>query len=83
MNTAPEPIPRGIYGDISNGKKYHAFSLKHNADAGETEDDNCIITVPVIMEGGEHNCGETGIFPPDDFAKRFQFVGFPKPGQKF
>lgn len=81
--TAPEPILKGIFRDSQTGRNYRGFYLKHNADAGEEAQDDCMITVPEHLDGGEHNCGESGCFPMDDFAARFAFVRYPNPQKKF
>ena len=80
---APEPILKGIFRETATGKVYWGYFLKHNADAGESAGDDCFLTLPVELTGGEHNCGESGLFPKSDFEAAFSFLGFPKPGQKF
>ena len=80
---APEPVLKGIYQDIQTGKDYWVYFLKHNPDAGEAPQDDCMLTVSVLLTGGEHNCGDSGLFPIMDFANRFRFIGYPKPGKKF
>lgn len=78
----PEPILKGIFHDAKTGRDYWAFLLQHNPDAGEMPSDDCMITVPVLLAGGEHNAGDSGLFPIADFAKRFRFIGQP-PQKKF
>ena len=78
---APEPVFKGIFQEISTGKIYWGYFLKHNANEGETSDDDCFLTLPVDMTGGEHNCGESGLFPKSNFEQSFRFVGFPKSGK--
>jgi hypothetical protein len=78
MSTAPLPILKGVYRDANSGSEFYTSLQRHNPEAGEAPSDDCMITVPVVLEGGEKQCGESGIWPLADFAKRFQFVRFMK-----
>lgn len=53
--TAPLPVPKGLFAEISTGKRVRVSFLKHNADAGETEGDDCFITISEKL-----NCGTAG-----------------------
>jgi hypothetical protein len=78
MSTAPQPIFKGIYQQKKDGLAFAGYFLKHNADAGESPADDCFLTLPLKMEGGEHKCGESGIFPMTEVAKHLLFVGYPQ-----
>jgi len=80
---APTPIFKGLFQEAATGTIYGAHFLQHNPNLGESETDDCFITFPVNMTGGEKNCGETGLFPKADFKNQFRFLGWPKPGQPF
>lgn len=80
--TPPEPILKGIFQDTLTGKTYWGYFLKHSPDAGEDKSEDCFLTIPSQFSGGEHNCGESGIYPVAEFAKTFKFVEFPGQNQK-
>lgn len=81
--SAPEPICKGIFRQNNNGRLFAGYFLKHNADAGETKADDCFITLPLVLAGGEKNCGESGLFPAAEMPQRFTFVKFPENGNPF
>ena len=74
MNALPLPIIKGKAVEIGTGKRVAAFFLKHNPDAAETAADDCFITVSEKLDVGAEGCGESGIFPPDEFRKQFKFI---------
>jgi len=79
----PLPIYKGLFVEMMTGKRVHAFFLKHNADAGESESDDCFLTLSEKLEGGEHNCGEAGLYPVADFRQGLKFLCLPKPPKSF
>ena len=76
--TPPLPIPKGLFAEITTGKRIHALFLKHNPDAGETEGDDCFITVSEKLNCGANGQGESGLYPVADFKKQFRFLEPPK-----
>ena len=70
----PEPVFKGIHRELATGREYRAFFLQHHADAGESSADDCLLTVPLTLEGGAQNCGESGYWPAAEFKSAFQFA---------
>ena len=77
--SAPLPVPKGLFAEITTGKRVHAPFQKHHQDAGEPEADDCFITVSEKLNCGEHGAGESGIYPVADFKMQFRFIEPPKP----
>ena len=76
--SAPLPVPKGLFQEIKTGRRVHGLFLKHNPDAAETVADDCFITISEKFEGAEHNCGESGIYPVDQFKAQFRFLEPPR-----
>ena len=76
--TAPQPVFKGIFQQKSDGVPFAGYFLKHNEDAGETAADDCFLTLPLKLEGGADNCGESGLFPMTEAVNHFNFLGYPK-----
>lgn len=71
----PLPIYKGLAIEFNTGKRVKAYFLKHNPDAGETPAaDDCFITVSESLDCGERGCGESGLFPPEQFHGQFKFI---------
>lgn len=77
--SAPLPVPKGLFAEIATGKRVHALFQKHHADIGETEADDCFITISEKLNCGGHGAGESGMYPVADFKKQFRFIEPPKP----
>jgi hypothetical protein len=76
---APLPIPRGLFAEVATGKRVFAAFQKHHADAGETGADDCYITISEKLDCGDHGCGESGLYPVENFKNQFRFLEPPKP----
>ncbi len=76
---APLPTPKGLFAEVATGKRVLAYFLKHNPDAGETEADDCYITISEKLDCGKKGSGESGLYPVADFKKEFRFLEPPKP----
>ena len=77
--SAPLPVPKGLFVEVATGQRVYAYFQKHHADAGETEADDCFITISEKLDCGEHGAGESGLYPVADFKKEFRFLEPPKP----
>ena len=73
--TTPLPVPKGLFSEIDTGKRVRAYFLKHNANTGETDADDCFITISEKLDVGN---GESGLYPVADFKKQFRFLEPPK-----
>ena len=76
--TAPLPVPKGLFAELATGKRVRVSFLKHNADAGETEGDDCFITISEKLNCGTAGQGESGLYPVADFKNQFRFLEPPK-----
>ena len=68
----PEPVAKGFATEIATGRRVFVHFLKHDADAGETEADDCFITLSRTLDCGQRASGESGLFPPAEFRKLFK-----------
>ena len=68
----PEPVSKGVAVEIATGRRVNSFFLKHDAERGETEADDCYITLSKTLDVGTQGSGESGLFPRAEFAKRFK-----------
>ncbi len=66
--SAPQPVVKGVFVEIATGKRVKALFLQHNAEAQETVADDCYITLSTTLK-----VGEAGMWPVDEFKKRFKF----------
>ncbi len=79
----PQPVYKGLFMAVATGKRVFAYFLKHNPDAGETADEDCFLTVSDKLTGGERGCGESGLWPVEQFKAGFRFIGLVDPAKPF
>lgn len=70
----PEPIAKGDAVEVDTGKRVRAYFLKHHAEICETTADDCFITLSRTTDVGLRGSGESGLFPPDEFKKKFKLL---------
>ena len=70
----PEPICKDRAVEMDTGKEVAAYFLKHNAEAGEAPADDCYITISKTLDVGAKGSDESGLYPPEEFRKRYKFL---------
>lgn len=83
MIAAPLPVYKGLFAELGTAKTVHAFFLKHDDNVGETEADDCFLTVSEKLDGGAHGAGESGLYPVETFKAEFKFICLPNPQKPF